>query len=475
MALKNMKKYLDIDGFTGGMTEEVTPWAGVGLFLELYRHLQIGALAEQTLPVKKSEKGLRHGEMTEAFLLMSALGGENLDDFGNLRRDEGLRAILGYQLPAPETARQWLKKAHEEPLIKVAKEKAEQLGFLSYIPAESVYLQGFNKGNRRVIAAYATTVKPSAEVTLDVDAHLVESAKQSAFKTYEGYDGYQPMIVTWAETNLVLRDEFRDGNVPAEKDIARIVDEAYDNLPQREDKEEWKVFVRSDSAAYEEEILDHWHNRGWKFAVSADMSPQLRRTMVAKGEDEWQLKQEYKNGVICEWAEVAYVPSRQVEKKGTEVPIYRYLGIRMRNPQGQLFGDVQSVRYYAVVSNRWDMEGLALLNWQRGKAGTVEHVHHILLSELGAGVYPSDKFGANAAWLRLQVLTHNLLELLKATVLPAEFRKARPKRLRFAVFTQFGRVVRHAHKIVVRITTRALELLMGPGRRRIRSIAWCGG
>src|SRR3989304_1192545 len=29
-------------------------------------------------------------------------------------------------------------------------------------------------------------------------------------------------------------------------------------------------------------------------------------------------------------------------------------------------------------------------------------------------MYPSGKFGANAAWLRLQVLTHNLLELFKA-------------------------------------------------------------
>lgn len=475
MVGKNIKKYLGIDDYTGGMIEEVTPWAGVGLYVELYRRLGIGPLVEETLPVKKSPKGLKHGEMTEAFSVLSALGGECVDDFATLRPDEGLRAILGYQMPAPETGRQWLDKAHEPKLIVEAKKQAEQLGFLSYIPAESVYLRGLNNGNRRVVDAFVTTVKPGPQVTLDIDAHVVGSAKQSALMTYEGRTGFQPMFVCWAETNLVLKDEFRNGNVPAEKDIVRMLDEAYAMLPKREGKESWVVFVRSDSAAYEEDILDHCHKRGWKFGISADMSQQLRATMMAIEEGEWHFWREYEGGVICEWAEVPYVPSRKGEKKDVEVPIYRYVGIRVRHRQGDLFGDGENVRYHAIVSNRWDMEGPELLEWQRGKAGTIEHIHHVLLSELGAGVYPSDKFGANAAWLRIQVLTHNLLELMKAVALPAEFRKARPKRLRFAIFTQWGRVVRHAHKMIVRITTRALEEIIGPGRRRMRSLAWAGG
>ena len=107
--------------------------------------------------------------------------------------------------------------------------------------------------------------------------------------------------------------------------------------------------------------------------------------------------------------------------------------------------------------------GQALLEWQRGKAGTIEHVNYILKDELAAGVYPSNKSGANAAWLRLQVLTHNLLELLKATALDAAYRRARPKRLRFAIFTQFGRVVRHAREQYVRVVTRVLAHLLAPG------------
>lgn len=143
-----------------------------------------------------------------------------------------------------------------------------------------------------------------------------------------------------------------------------------------------------------------------------------------------------------------------------------------------LFGDGNAVKHFAVVTNDWERDGQAVLVWQRGKAGTIEAVHRILKDELAAGVYPSAKFGVNAAWLRLQVLTHNLLELLKATALDPPYRHARrPKgtrRLRFAVFTHFGRVVHHARQQFMRLAHATLDRLVGPGQRRLRAIAWSG-
>ena len=463
MRRRPLANALDID-LRGGLTDAVTPHAGSALLIELGRRSGVIGAAEKHLPAKRSPKGPRPGELVESFVLLGALGGECLDDFDGLRRDRGLAALLGYDLPAAATARQWLDRFHDPEAVRDRPIQG------SFIPAESAGLAGLGAVVRHSVRTYVAAVRPRPTVTLDVDAHLVESSKRAALPTYEGYRGYQPLLVAWAEAGLVLADQFRDGNVPAAVGIKGLVDEAFAALPGRDLADPWRVSVRSDSAAYDRTVLDHWQGRGWRFAVSADMSPQLRAEVMALPFEAWQPWAEDARGAVREWAEVPFVPSRAGEKRDT--PPYRYLAIRVRAPQGMLFGDGHGVKHFAVVTNDWEADGRELLEWQRGKAGTIEHVNHILKNELAAGVYPSDKFGANAAWPRLQVLTHNLLELLKQTALDGEYRTARPKRLRFAIFTQFGRVVRHAGGRFVRLVTRALEALVRPGLRRLRARAW---
>jgi len=63
----------------------------------------------------------------------------------------------------------------------------------------------------------------------------------------------------------------------------------------------------------------------------------------------------------------------------------------------------------------------------REKACTIERVNDILKNDLGAGVMPCGRFGANAAWLRLAVLTPNVLTAMKRLALPGERLTARPK------------------------------------------------
>lgn len=168
----------------GGLEETVTPFAGISLLIELMRHCDLSSLGNRVLPTKKSPKGLTAGQMVECFVALSALGGECVDDFEVLRKDAGLAALLGYAPPAPATTRDFLNRFHDEKLLAGRPKEG------AFIPAETPGLIGLGIVNRRVVRNYVAVLDPGTEVTLDVDAHLVETAKQEALACYEGYTAY---------------------------------------------------------------------------------------------------------------------------------------------------------------------------------------------------------------------------------------------------------------------------------------------
>ncbi len=155
--------------------------------------------------------------------------------------------------------------------------------------------------------------------------------------------------------------------------------------------------------------------------------------------------------MIRECAEVVFVSNHEAENKHSK-PL-RYVTIRMRLRQGELFGDGSSVKHFAIVTNIWDWKLEKLIDWHRQKAGTIEAIHDVIKNELGAGVMPCGRFGANGAWLRMAVITHNVLTALKRLALPPELLTARPKRLRFLIFNTAGQVLHHARKMILRLAT----------------------
>ena len=92
-------------------------------------------------------------------------------------------------------------------------------------------LQGLIRVNRDLVASIQKH-RPKTEATLDMDATLVETQKEDALFSYKGYKAYQPFNVWWAEQELVLHTEFRDGNVPAGYEQLRVFKEALDMLPE---------------------------------------------------------------------------------------------------------------------------------------------------------------------------------------------------------------------------------------------------
>src|SRR5665647_2648235 len=103
--------------FRGGLEEEVTAHGGVGLLVETGRRCGVMERADRVLPAKANSKGLGQAQMVESFVLLSALGGECVEDFETLRADSGLEAMVGYSFPAPSTARSWLDRFHDEEAL----------------------------------------------------------------------------------------------------------------------------------------------------------------------------------------------------------------------------------------------------------------------------------------------------------------------------------------------------------------------
>lgn len=424
--------------------DEVTAWAGLPLIEEVLRQIRLDKPAE-ALGIRERERGFSEFEMVASAIELLAAGGECLDDLELLRSDRALAKLLDRSFPSADTMRRFLDAFHDETLLAQRPDDRHE----AWIAPESERLQRLADVERYVVHAMAKNEPaPLTVATIDHDATIVEAHKKASLPHYKGGRGYQPVIAVWAETEAVVADEFRDGNVPAGMGNRSLIERAFAALPTSVTER----FFRADSACYEAEVL-RWlaePSRHIGFAISADMSRELRAVCVAADPSAWTLF-EQRPDLTIHVAEVEYAPGHWPKDAW---PL-RYLALRYTKAQGSLFADGSEVRYHAVVTNRTGDAG-EIVDWHRQKAGTVEKVHDITKNELGAGVLPSGRFGANAAWYRLVMITHNVLVLMKRLTVPPHLRDARPKRLRFRLWTLPAKVLVHARQLIARAAERLI-------------------
>jgi hypothetical protein len=432
--------------------ERLTAWGGAALLVQAIRSFDLPASARRHLQIKQRQRGYDEGAYVESFVMLHALGGECVDDFERLREDPGIGEVLGYEVPSPEAARKFLNHFHDVGLLQQAQAKARTEGQASLLVEENTALQGLGRVNREVIGILGARCAGQKIATVDLDSTIIESWKRQAQRTYEGTTGYQPTLALWAEMDLIVADEFRDGNVPAIREPLRCARQAFQALPATV-TEYW---FRGDAACYEQELLtwlrDEKRTDGPPgrigFAVSAPMNAELRQDIAETEEGAWKLVSEDATA-IRECAVIKHFPEELPANRYRE-PL-RYIGIRVRFKQREIFERGREVLHFAVATNLWDWDPARVLQWHREKAGSIEAAHDVLKNELGAGVMPSKYFGADAAWLRLAVITHNVLSGLKRLALPPELLRARPKRLRFLIFTTPGKLVQHARRTTLRL------------------------
>jgi hypothetical protein len=435
---------------TNRSEEGVTGHAGLLLAIEAFHALGLKDVCDRELQLKQRDRGPTEAEWVELMVMLELGGATSLEDLRVFQQDDGLQRVWGIPGNAsPRSALDFLNRFHDPKLEMSAP------GCARIVP-ETAGLRGLGVVNAHLVAQVQRR-HPVAQATLDVDASVHPCDKKEALFAYEHGRGYQPVIVNWAEQQLALHDEFRDGNVPAGMGNEGVLEAALAALPQGVSK----VYVRADTALYEHKVLRMLDRREVEFAISADMSRELRAEIEKLSASAWQLLPPREGCVAKEekwWAEVPFVPDDPVARTG-ERP-FRYLAIRLppKTLELDLFQDPPERRYVAIVTNR-DLPGPELIHWQREKCGTVEQIHDRLKHDLGARLFPSGNFGANAAWYRFAVIAHNLFVALQHLGLPEEWHGERLTTTRFRFLSRAGRVIRHAGRYVVVLSALAQPLL----------------
>ncbi len=467
----------------------MTSLAGLPAYLDLSQTIGLWKSIKKNLQGRKESQGWTDTQMVMSFILLNLAGGDCVDDLEVVNNDEGfcrlLRRIENHGLSRKkrrEQERRWRKEKKRSVSSPSAgfrylslfhdpgQEKLRQ-GGKAFIPAPNLYLQGFPKIDRDMMR-FVQSRRPQKTATLDMDATLVETTKADSLHCYKGFKSYQPLNTWWAEQEIVLHTEFRDGNVPAGYQQLRVFKEALELLPAEVEE----VRLRTDTAGYQHDLLGYCcmgENKRFgkiEFAVGCNVTPEFKKAVLEVGEKEWKpIYKEVKGKRIKtsqEWAEVCFVPSAiGHSKKGPE---YRYLAVRealsrqlsFTGAEKQLSIDLPfpiiemdrlEYKLFGTVTNM-DWDGEELIHWQRKRCGKSEEVHSVMKEDLAGGKFPSGDFGENAAWWWMMILALNLNQVMKRLVLGKKWVSKRLKAIRFSLINLPGRVIERSRRLIIRLS-----------------------
>ncbi len=136
-------------------------------------------------------------------------GGKKLEDLREIKGEVSLRELLEMEnLPVSCTIGDWLRRTGKD----------------------GKGLSGLGKVDRHLVREVILRARRNS-YTLDVDATVIESEKEEAKVTYKGEKGYQPHMGFLFETGLILEDEFREGNIPAQAEAVNFVEKCFEAMP----------------------------------------------------------------------------------------------------------------------------------------------------------------------------------------------------------------------------------------------------
>jgi Transposase DDE domain group 1 len=358
--------------------EHLVANAGLVLPASLAQHLGLLGLFDAHLELGDAPGRANVGHKAMTLIHSALLGGDSIDDADALRAGE-TDAVLGHTVLAPSTLGTFLRSftwGHVRQLDVVSSQLLKR--------------------------AWAAGAGPGGDpFTIDVDSSIHETygfQKQggSCF-TYNHVRGYHPLYAVGASTGDVLHVRLRGGSAHSGRGAASFLTETFKRV--RDAGSSGPIVLRADSGFYSRNVIDACQKANVRFSVTAKLyKGAIYKAIEGIKEPSWVAIPYFLDG-----ADVAETTYQAFGPKGRSC---RLIVRRVRPTPGSQLALFTEFTYHAFVTDR-DGEMLDLEADHRRHAD-IENTIRDLKYGVGLNHLPSGQFGANAAWLALNVMAHNL-------------------------------------------------------------------
>ena len=412
--------------------------AGLVLPATLAQHLGLEELYRSHVHLGDAP-GRANVDIKAMTLIGSAVAGGDCIDDADVLRAGYTEMVLGHVLRAPSTLGTFLRSFCWGDVRSLDRVSRVALG-----------------------RAWSAGAGPRGDVLkIDLDSSICETyglAKEGGSRfCYNHVRGYHPMLAV-AE-DQVLHARLRGGPANSGRGAKSFLAETFARV--REAGYEGSIVLRADSGFYNHHVTGACDRARVRWSITAKMSPGLQKIIAAIPEEDWVPIPYFMEGAAV--AETTYTPF--AARKGAR-PV-RLIVRRVPPTPGSQLALYVDYSHHPFITNR-PGEMLALEADHRAHA-EVEATIRDLKYGMGLNHLPSGRFGANGAWLALNVMAHNLLRWAGAIAL-GDSEPMTTKTFRRRLVALPGRLARSGRRLTLHLPERwpweeqfvgALALLRG--------------